>query len=190
MQDRVLLAEDMYRAHAAVQRAFTFNSHFIEYDKIKIERTVSFTKAGTTRQLELAEESFANAAIQLFPESAEYLFHVEGIAKKLFLFLLIHYVNPRTNQFLYNAQVASDFNNYNVLLGGKHVSDSNISQSLRKLVKGNIIQNIERGKYMLNPVIAGGMSLNGRRTLIQEYSQLLISKGKDPLLHFYPTYVV
>jgi hypothetical protein len=190
MLDKETIVEAMYRAHVAIQKEFTFNSNFIEYDKITIERTVSFNKAGNTRQLELAEERFSNSAIQLFPESAEYLFPIEGIAKKLFFFLLVHYVHPRTNVFLFNVQVASDFNAYNALLGGKKISDSNLSQGLRKLVKGNIIQNIERGKYMLNPVIAGGMSVNGRRTLIQEYSQLLIMKRKDPIMDFYPNGVL
>jgi hypothetical protein len=39
---------------------------------------------------------------------------------------------------------------------------------------------------MPNSAIAGGMNVDGRRTLTQGYSQPLGKKGKDPVPSFYP----
>ena len=52
----------------------------------------------------------------------------------------------------------------------------------------NIVQNVQTGVYMVNPMIAGARSFNMRRIIIREYNKLLLEKEKDSVLHYCPRF--
>jgi hypothetical protein len=63
-----------------------------------------------------------------------------------------------------------------------------VKQALRKLVDANILQSVVRGSYMVNPMIVAKDNTL-KRALINEYSTLLIKRGKDVEADFFPKYI-
>jgi hypothetical protein len=174
--------------HKEILRDFTFNKSLSEcnYNLGKARRMVSQKVFPGGIKIPLnVDEKVSKNGILIHPELLEFIFQLDGIPKKLLLYLMFYCVKSRTNKFLFNTLVVSDFNKYSLVVTEKVYSKSNVLQGLRRLVKLNIIQNVKKGSYMLNPLIGTG-SWNNRRILISEYSTLLHNKGKDPMIDFYP----
>jgi len=178
------------KAHDAIMRDFTLNKNSDRsFGYGKARRIVSIQRSGSIRMPKWMEEKVSSSGVMLYPEFAEYAFQVEGVAKKLLLFIIFHLVNPRKNTFLFNAHVIAGFNRYSTAIAGITYTMGTVKQALRKeLVARNLVANVSKGKYMLNPMIGGCSTMLLRKTLIAEYSSLLVNKGKDPIAGFYPKY--
>ena len=176
--------------HSNVLKDVTFNKHAERtYTAGKVSRTVSIRDSGGFKMVDEMDEKISRTGVIFYPESLEYIFEVEGIAKKLLMFIAFHLLNPRKNTFLFNPQTLAAFNNYSAITTNKTYKSSTVQQLLRKeLVERNIVVNVSTGQYMLNPMIGGCNTFAIRRTLIAEYSDLLIKKGKNTFADFYPKY--
>lgn len=74
----------------------------------------------------------------------------------------------------------ANFNRYCVTATGTAYKVQTVQQALRKeLVARNLIMSVKRGVYMLNPMIGGCNTFQLRKTLIADYSYILVTKGKD-----------
>lgn len=134
-------------------------------------------------------DKFITPELNLHPEAASFLFHVEGCAKNLLFYLVLYELNNHTGHYPFNAQIVSRFKSYAGELFGREYTEETIQQAHRKLEQSNVTANISKGKYFLNPLIAGGKSEAARRSLISDYSKLLNSKPqKDPFMDLYPIY--
>jgi hypothetical protein len=176
--------------HATIMKDFTLNKQSDRsFGYGKVRRVVSIQRSGTVLLPKHTEEQITSNGVVLYPEFLEYIFLVEGVAKKLLLFIIFHQLNPQKNTFLFNVQVVANFKRYCNAISNIAYKDETIKQALRKeLVDRNIVMNVTRGNYMLNPMVGGCNTMQLRRTLIAEYSNLLIQKGKDPIADFYPKY--
>jgi hypothetical protein len=167
---------------------FTFNKDLVEYKSTHVSRAIFHRYDDEVKLPETTKEKISANGIIFYPEFVEYTFHLDGVPRQLLLFLIFHQMNLNHNRFLYNQEVIADFRNYCRLAGGKQPSLETIHKALRKLVAGNMIQNIRKGQYMLNPLLAAGGGISKRKALIQDYSRLLVEKGKDPAAQFYPAF--
>lgn len=181
---------EQFKAHKSVLNDFTFNKNAQRtFGAGKISRTIYIRDSGGIKIPEGMEEKISRTGVTFYPESLEYIFQVDGIAKKLLMFIVFHQLNPQKNTFLFNPQIIAAFNNYCMVTTGKTYKASTVQQLLRKgLVERNIIVNVSKGKYMLNPMIGGCTTFAVRRTLIAEYNDLLIRKRKNTFTGFYPKY--
>ena len=127
-------------------------------------------------------------SLKLHPESAAFLFFIDGCAKNLLLYIIIHELNIISNKYRFNEHVKDNFSSYCKEIFGNAYTDTTIMQAHRDLVKRRITLNVSRGQYFLNPLVAGGKSESDRRINIREYSKLLISKKMDTLNELYPIY--
>ncbi|MCX6314984.1 MAG: hypothetical protein NTX08_09655 [Sphingobacteriales bacterium] len=152
---------EQFKAHKSVLNDFTFNKNAQRtFGAGKISRTIYIRDSGGIKIPEGMEE-----------------------------FIVFHQLNPQKNTFLFNPQIIAAFNNYCMVTTGKTYKASTVQQLLRKgLVERNIIVNVSKGKYMLNPMIGGCTTFAVRRTLIAEYNDLLIRKRKNTFTGFYPKY--
>ena len=181
---------EQFKIHSSVLKDFIFNNNSQRtYNPGKINRTVSIRIFQKVKMPVEMEEDISKAGVTFYPESLEYIFQVEGIAKKLLLFIVFHQLNPEKNTFLFNPQIIAAFNNYCLITTGKTYNADSVKQLLRKeLVGRNIILNVNRGIYMLNPMIGGCTNFSVRKTLIDKYSDMLRKKHKNPFTDFYPKY--
>jgi hypothetical protein len=139
--------------------------------------------------LNRAETKFITPELNLHPEAAAFLFHLEGCAKNLLFYLVLYELNNQTGHYPFNAQIVSRFKTYAGDLFKNEYTEDTIQQAHRKLEQKNVTANISKGKYFLNPLVAGGKSEAARRSLISEYSRLLNSKPqKDAFTDLYPIY--
>ena len=177
-------------AHNAISTDFTFNKNTNrKYDFGKVKRTVSIRQSGGINIPVEVEEKISKNGMVLYPEFLEYIFQVEGIAKKLLLYIIFYELSPQNNTFNFNPQIIAGFNSYCKATTGKTYSASTVRQALRKqLVGRNLLLSGKRGEYILNPMVGGSSTYRIRRTLISDYSDLLLKKGKDPNQYFYPVF--
>lgn len=175
--------------HKEILSAFTFNQYSKTiYSPKKIERRTGIIADEGVNIFETQNELISGSGQTLFPEFVEYCYFLEGCPKKLLLFLVFHHVNHITCEFLYNAETVHDFNKYNSIMadGKSTYKPSAIKGALQTLVNSNLIGNLTRGKYMLNPMIMGGTGVSQRVSLINKYSQHLFKKKRTQLMVFYP----
>ena len=94
----------------------------------------------------------------------------------------------RNAEFIFNDQVIAEFQGYDVIMvrDAKSYTTGVVRSAIRKLVGYNIIINVKRERYMLNPMIAGGTSALDRRRLIGVYANILVGKGKNGITDFFP----
>lgn len=184
------MATKQGNTHADILNDFTFNSNSDRNYKFgKVRRITSIHSSGGFKIPKSVDEKVASNGVVLYPEFLEYVFRVEGVAKKLLMFIIFYQLNPQKNTFLFNVQVVGNFNRYCMAISGENYKDETVKQAVRKeLVARNLMMNVSKGTYMLNPMVGGCNSFQLRRTLIAEYSRLLIAKGKDPIADFYPKY--
>ena len=120
-------------------------------------------------------------------EGIAFLVHVGGCSKNLLLFMIQYLVDPENSSFYFNKHVRMQFQEFCTTVGVSHSNDS-VTQSLKDLSSNNIILNEQHGKYMINPLIIHCSNDKARSLCISRYSGLLLKKGKDPVLDFYPRY--
>jgi hypothetical protein len=133
-------------------------------------------------------EEYLTPVIKLNNEALPFLFHINGCAKNLLFFVITHLLNGETGDYKVNTYIFKLFMEYaNDFFGEKYKPDT-IKQCHRELVEKNISCNVSTGIYKINPLI---VSLGGdtrKRQLFSDYTELLKSKGKDPVKDFYPKF--
>jgi hypothetical protein len=146
------------------------------------------TRGGVTLPTRSTVESFLSPSLPLHPESAAYLFHINGCSKNLLLYIIIYQQDRLTGMYTFNVYVREQFQEYCLSQFGQTYSDSTITQAHRDLTDHNICQNVKSKQYFINPMLAGGKTIDERRQLIRSYTALLLKKGKDPDSYLYPSY--
>jgi len=157
------------------------------YKRKKMSRTTDAVEDGVLHLMKL-EDNFLEPKVTLHPEFVAFAFHLEGVPRKLLLYIIFYELNVDTCRFHLNAQMIYRFHEFCALFGGKRHPDSVVTQAKKRLVKMNIMQSVAKGQYMVNPLIIGGASKYLRTELINKYSFHLIEKGRDTSSDFYPRY--
>ena len=153
----------------------------------KLVRSADKSNQGILLMLGL-EDYTAQSKITLHPEFVAFAFHLYGLSRKLFIYILFHEVNNDTCAFAIDASMIQRFSEFCSLFGEDIESEHAIHQATRNLIRKNIMTALTEEEYMLNPLIAGGSNENKRRKLIDAYTQLLEKKGFDTSVDFYPRY--
>lgn len=132
----------------------------------------------------------ARTSISIHPELVAYAFHLYGLSRKLFLYIIFYELINDTCCFAVNCAMMQRFLEFCSLFGEEEHTEQTILQALRSLVRKNTMIAVDANEYMLNPLIAGGSNENKRRKLIDVYTRLLQNSGLDTSVHFYPRYQV
>ena len=178
--------------HKKILHDFTFDQHKIKlYKKKKISRVTSMGSDEGVKIPHLHNEVVSEIGVLIYPEFMEYCYFLDGCARKLLYYVIFHHMQT-TCEFVFNDQVIEEFACYDAIMirGNKSHTHGVIRSAIRKLVDHNIVTNIKREKYMVNPMIAGGTSALDRRRLIGVYANILVAKGKDGITDFFPRYNV
>ena len=135
------------------------------------------------------DDRYITPTLKLHPEFAAFIFHIEGCAKNLLLYLIMYKLDHETGYYSFDIQVRDHFNKYCQELFGTTFKDTTINQAHRLLEEYNVTCNLRRGIYFLNPLVAGGKTETMRRDLIKRYTELLHKKNqKDAFADIYPRY--
>jgi len=170
----------------------SFTTHANSTNKYVVVKDRSFY-ATTDKQGIVTPKRFDDRVLSsrvkpnLSGEGIAFMVHLGGCSKNLLLFIVQYLVDADNSSFYFNKHVRMQFQKFCTLLGISH-TDKSITQSLKDLSKKNVIQNEKNGKYMINPLIIHCSSDKARSLCISRYSGLLLNKGKDPVLDFYPRY--
>lgn len=153
-----------------------------------MNRTVGYTQVedGFVSPTTVSENLLLGK-VSLNPEAAAFLFSLEGCRKRLLLYILFFELDTSNLLFKVNSQVIQSFQEYCLLFRVDYQKNI-IMKALRELVEQNVITNISRGNYMLNPLVTGGTKTATQRQLIADYSKILIDKSKDAEKLFHPRY--
>jgi hypothetical protein len=116
--------------------------------------------------------------IKLSPESLLFITHLNGHNKNLFLFLLLFHVNSKTLEINWDELVIQEYIEYCDALELEKPTSKQIKETIKELAKRKVITNIKRGRYMLNPIIIGGMNEYNRNEMLKKYSGFAIAKNK------------
>jgi len=116
--------------------------------------------------------------VKLSPESLLFIAHLNGHNKNLFLFLLLFHVNSNTLEFFWDELVIQEYVKYCDALELEKPTSKQIKETIKELAKRKVITNIKRGRYMLNPIIIGGMNEYNRNEMLKKYSGFAIAKNK------------
>jgi hypothetical protein len=168
----------------------TFLEHIRKHHCTKTKKMVrKADKAGINMLSMLGlEDSTAQSGIIVHPELVAYAFHLYGLSRKLFLYIVFYETDRDTCTFTADAGMMQRFHGFCLLFGEEEVTDKSILQALRSLIRKNSMIALNDKEYMLNPLIAGGSSENKRRKLIDIYCRLLEEKGLNVSVDFYPRY--
>jgi hypothetical protein len=92
----VTSAAEIIKVHQELLKNYTFNKNTsgIKYTPATFNCTVSYTTADNITIPETTREKISKNGIEFYPEFLEYVFFLEGVPKRLLLFLIYYYVNP------------------------------------------------------------------------------------------------
>lgn len=134
------------------------------------------------------EDYTAQSKVSIHPEFVAYAFHLYGLSRKLFLYIIFFEMNNDTCRLIANEGMMQRFRQFCLLFEDAEEPGKTIQQAIRSLVRKNTMMALDGEEYMINPLIAGGSSENKRRKLIDIYCKLLATKGLDTSVHYYPRY--
>lgn len=134
------------------------------------------------------EDYTAQSKVSVHPEFVAFAFHLYGLSRKLFLYIIFFELNNNTCTFTMNAEMLKRVRDFFSLFGEEAEVDASILQASTNLIRKNIMLVTEGDEFMLNPLIAGGSNARKRRKLIDGYCRLLEKKGLDTSVNFYPKY--
>lgn len=118
-------------------------------------------------------------------EIADYIMHLKPISTRLLFYILSFKIDYTTNFFKCNEQLIMNFISYCQHLRYKAdkrtdeespISEITVKKALRNLVDNNVITNVTRLLYMVNPMVACLGSLDVQTQRLNEYAQHLIKK--------------
>jgi hypothetical protein len=125
--------------------------------------------------------------VVLHPDALPYFFFLSGHPLRLLHYIIFFEMNPKNGEFkrhgLMEMRYADHCSRFD-----QQPSKETIKKAFAELVQQNTILSVSRGTYRVNPMISGGTSEEARRSLINEYCQALIMKGKDGTKDLYPMY--
>jgi hypothetical protein len=153
----------------------------------KIVRIVDKANVGLLSMLGI-EDHTMQSKILVHPEFVAYAFHLYGLSRKLFLYIIFYELNNDNCRFIVDQAMMQRFRQFCLLFEEGDQTDKTIQQAVRSLIRKNTMIALDGQAYMLNPLIAGGANENKRRKLIDTYSKFLEKKGLDTSIHFYPRY--
>lgn len=153
----------------------------------KIVRNVDKANRGILSMFGI-EDHTLQSKISIHPEFVAYAFHLYGLSRKLFLFIVFYEVNTDNCRFKVDKEMMQRFRRFCLLFEEEGHPDKTIQQAIRSLIRKNTMIALEGEAFMLNPLIAGGANENKRRKLIDIYSSLLEKRGLDTSTHYYPRY--
>lgn len=125
-------------------------------------------------------------SINLSTESLCFLAHLNGHNKNLLYFLLSFHVNSNTLEINWNNLVIQEYFDFCDTLEIDPPGKDTIKDTIKELSKRKIITNIKRGRYMLNPIIIGGVDETKKEKLIQNYSKIARDKNKAVYDEMFP----
>jgi hypothetical protein len=165
-------------------------THAIKSSSIKTKKIVRNVDKNNNNFFALLgiEDCTAQSKISIHPEFVAFAFHLYGLSRKLFLFLIFFELDNSTCSFKINPEVIQRFHEFCSSFKEEEQKDISVAQAAATLVRKNVMIALDNEKYMLNPLIAGGNNEYKRRKLIGRYSKVLEEKGLDASLHFYPKY--
>ena len=170
------IISEQEQQHKKILNDFTFDEHKKRfYKKKKICRVTSLVVDEEVKIHKSHNEVVADTGIVIYPEFMEYCYFLEGCARKLLHYLIFHHMET-SGEFIFNDQVIAEFQGYDFIIDrdAKSYTTGVVRSAIRKLVQYNIITNFNREKYMVNPMIAGGISASDRRRLIGVYANMLV----------------
>ena len=118
-----------------------------------------------------------------------FLFLITGCPKNLLLYVKDKRLNDYMGGDAFNNLTVQEFISYAKDFFGTTYTTNTVKQAHRELIDYNVCLNVKQGEYFLNPRLAGGKGVDGRRALEKEYTELLKSKGLDHLNALYPVYL-
>ena len=125
---------------------------------------------------------------RMHPEALPFLFHIDGCAKNLLLYLIFFKVDLYTNAYAWNAHIQDHFIEYAENHHKKRYTQNTVKQAHELLKKYKITLTIKKGNCFLNPYLASCTNKDKRRSLINQYTKVLLDKGKDAYNLAYPKY--
>jgi hypothetical protein len=125
--------------------------------------------------------------IKFHPEAISFLYHLEGVSKKLLLFIIGFLLDPENNEFLWNPTTKEQFIAYCNLFGDKY-TPTTIDSAIKTLGKSNCVISLRRTKYMLNPLIITDKATRSRNFILAKYNLQIFNKGLDQNANYYPKY--
>ncbi len=132
---------------------------------------------------------FSNIGVSIYPEFLPYIMNLEGCAAKLITYLLLFRVKPNLGVFKWNEEVITEF--IRCCQAAKPTKApyklETVKKAIRVLVKNNLVCSVERGRYIINPLMAAPNEAV-RRQLINDYSKALLKKRKHVDDRFFPMY--
>jgi hypothetical protein len=142
---------------------------------------------------ELLPDKISRDIVKMTPEGFAFLFTLEGCAKNLLLFLMLMKVQrvrgaKDVNQFPLNKLVVDQFNDFCIQILGEPYKINTIERAITELKHKNAIISQTKGVYYLNPLILARASEIEKNSALHQYSSMLMMKGKDSILDFYPKY--
>lgn len=167
-----------------------FLEHSIKTSSTKTKKIIrNVDKANLDVLMLLGLEDYtAQSKISLHPEFVAYAFHLYGLSRKLFMYIIFYELDNDSCRVTIDKTALHHFREFCFLFGEEEQSDKTIQQAIRSLIRKNIMIAMDSEEYMVNPLIAGGSNETKRRKLIDIYSQLLENRGLDTSIHFYPNY--
>ena len=176
------------RRHDIFAKNFIFSGN-LPYRHARHKRTTGIRVSDGVNLPTKEELRYSVSGITIHPEFLPYFFEIPGgCPQKLLLYLVFHVVNPNTCRFPFNEHICQEFINYCEAINPASIYRIGVvKQAMRSLVKANLAISLSRKHYMLNPLILS-TSRTTRWTLINEYTQALIKKGKSADGNFFPIY--
>lgn len=129
---------------------------------------------------ERAKINHTERGVQIFPEFMTFTFNLTGCPQRLLLFILFSEVDKKTMHFAWNKEVRERFTNFcSDISNEKPYDDRTVQEALYELKSKNLAVQVQRGKYFLNPLIAGPVGIQDREMLIKQYAHTLLRNSKD-----------
>jgi hypothetical protein len=167
-----------------------FLTHITKRSYVKTKKIIRSVDRDNYNWLALlgVEDYTAQSKISIHAEFVAFAFHLYGLPRKLFLYIVFFELNNSTGTFTIDEEMMKRVRGFFSLFGQEDEVNVSLEQASRNLIRKNIMVAIEGNEFMLNPLIAGGSNERKRRKLIDSYCRILEKNGLDTSTHFYPKY--
>jgi hypothetical protein len=161
---------------------------WVRFKKSRYQRTIGVIKSGGINSLVTSDEILLDPPLKLHAEAISFLFHINGCPKNLLLFIVARKLDPHTGRYSLNNLTIQEFISYAKNFFCTTYTVNTVRQAHRELINSNVCINVKQGEYFLNPKLAGGKGIDGRRVLEKEYTELLKNKNLNHLESLYAVY--
>lgn len=176
------MIHDFQRFYNSIRRSHSKTKYDNNISNVFVENvyTIKHEISGTDNIIKPINKNIqlSTQSIKLSPESLLFIAHLNGHNKNLFLFLLLFHVNSKTLEINWDELVIQEYIEYCDTLELEKPTSKQIKETIKELAKRKVITNIKKGRYMLNPIIIGGMNEYNRNEMLKKYSGYAIAKNK------------